>query len=173
MGARFTMTPAMRRRSVMPGAGGGGGHGLGFGPNLTPMVDVVMVILIFFMAAAAFLGPEWFLRAPLPTPPPTAAEDSAAGDQVIVLPTMRLRVVLRVEGGETVAEFEGSGARPLGEFLAAFADAAPGLLAGSGGDSGGSGGSITISPSGDVAWEHVIAVHEAASEAGFGSVRLE
>ncbi|TVQ59240.1 MAG: biopolymer transporter ExbD [Phycisphaerales bacterium] len=32
-----------------------------FGPNMTPMVDIVMVILIFFMAGSAFIGPEWFL----------------------------------------------------------------------------------------------------------------
>ena len=35
---------------------------LHFGPNMTPMVDVVMVILIFFMASAAFMGDEWFLH---------------------------------------------------------------------------------------------------------------
>ena len=32
---------------------------LQFGPNMTPMVDVVMVILIFFMASATFAGAEW------------------------------------------------------------------------------------------------------------------
>jgi biopolymer transport protein ExbD len=35
---------------------------LHFGPNMTPMVDVVMVILIFFMASTALVGPEWLLR---------------------------------------------------------------------------------------------------------------
>lgn len=34
-----------------------------FGPNMTPMVDVVMVILIFFMAGSTILGPEWFVGA--------------------------------------------------------------------------------------------------------------
>jgi len=34
---------------------------------MTPMVDVVMVILIFFMASAAFLGAEWFLKAAIPS----------------------------------------------------------------------------------------------------------
>lgn len=34
-----------------------------FGPNMTPMVDIVMVILIFFMAGSAILGPEWFVGA--------------------------------------------------------------------------------------------------------------
>ena len=51
---------------------------LHYGPNMTPMVDVVMVILVFFMASTAVLGPEWFLRsalpvarAKIPTPPGT------------------------------------------------------------------------------------------------------
>ena len=39
---------------------------MNFGPSMTPMVDVVLVILIFFMASASFVGPEWFLRAALP-----------------------------------------------------------------------------------------------------------
>ncbi len=39
---------------------------LHYGPNMTPMVDVVMVILVFFMASASVLGPEWFLRSSLP-----------------------------------------------------------------------------------------------------------
>ncbi|MFT5423396.1 MAG: biopolymer transport protein ExbD [Phycisphaerales bacterium] len=171
MGARFTSsaTRAFRARSVMPGAGsGGGGHGLGFGPNLTPMVDVMMVILIFFMAATAFLGPEWFLRSSLPAAAPQPEPiDSDSDTPAIVLPTMRLRVVLRQESGKTVAEFEGAGAQPLDRFLEAFGAAAPGLVAGD------EPRSITISPTGGVPWEDVIAVHEAASGAGFGAVRLE
>ncbi len=42
-------------------------HEMHYGPNMTPMVDVVMVILIFFMSSTAILGPEWFLRSTLPT----------------------------------------------------------------------------------------------------------
>src|SRR4051812_37590647 len=56
------------------------------GPNMTPMVDVVMVILIFFMASTAFLGPEWFLKTHLPAA--SAAPPSDAPE-----PT-RLRVTL-------------------------------------------------------------------------------
>tara|TARA_R110002073_G_scaffold336260_2_gene531546 strand:+ start:96711 stop:97211 length:501 start_codon:yes stop_codon:yes gene_type:complete len=37
-----------------------------FGPNMTPMVDVTLVILIFFMASASIGGLEWFLQAELP-----------------------------------------------------------------------------------------------------------
>ncbi|MDX2148115.1 MAG: biopolymer transporter ExbD [Planctomycetota bacterium] len=53
-----------------------GTYELHHGPNMTPMVDVVMVILVFFMASAAILGPEWFLNAGLvrrsATAPPTS-----------------------------------------------------------------------------------------------------
>ena len=31
------------------------------GPNMTPMVDVVMVILIFFMLGSSFASPDWYL----------------------------------------------------------------------------------------------------------------
>ena len=44
------------------GGGGGGGGASGLGPNVTPMVDVVLVILIFFMASASIAGHEWFLE---------------------------------------------------------------------------------------------------------------
>ena len=37
-----------------------------FGPNMTPMVDVTLVILIFFMASASIGGLEWFLQTELP-----------------------------------------------------------------------------------------------------------
>ncbi len=36
------------------------------GPNMTPMVDIVMVILVFFMLGASFVGVEHFLRTNLP-----------------------------------------------------------------------------------------------------------
>src|SRR5687768_3913994 len=36
------------------------------GPNMTPLVDVVMVILIFLMLAGKFGANEWFLTSNLP-----------------------------------------------------------------------------------------------------------
>ncbi len=47
------------------------------GPNMTPMVDIVMVILIFFMASAAILGPEWFVATRLPKAGAVRAGDPA------------------------------------------------------------------------------------------------
>lgn len=49
------------------------------GPNMTPLVDIVMVILIFLMLAGSFAGTEWYLVSDIPlretgggnvTPPP-------------------------------------------------------------------------------------------------------
>jgi biopolymer transport protein ExbD len=56
----------LKRRTAMDMAG------LHFGPNMTPMVDVVMVILVFFMVSAAFMGPEWLLGGLVPRPASTA-----------------------------------------------------------------------------------------------------
>src|SRR5437870_4869845 len=39
------------------------------GPNMTPLVDVVMVILIFMMLAGTFGGTDWFLTSNLPYSP--------------------------------------------------------------------------------------------------------
>lgn len=36
------------------------------GPNMTPLVDIVMVILIFLMLAGSFAGKEWYLVSDLP-----------------------------------------------------------------------------------------------------------
>lgn len=65
-------SPAFRRRRALDVAS------LHFGPNMTPMVDVVMVILVFFMVSAAFLGPEWLLGSLVPRPVPAAGSGNTA-----------------------------------------------------------------------------------------------
>ena len=54
------MSTHFRRRSALAV------HDHHVGPNMTPMVDVVMVILIFFMASASIVGPQWLLTSALP-----------------------------------------------------------------------------------------------------------
>lgn len=66
-------------------------------PSMTPMVDVVLVILVFFMASAAFLGPEWLL----PVGVPTLAAPSDEPDP-FALPTPRFEVRLQVADGSRV-----------------------------------------------------------------------
>jgi len=67
-------------------------------PNMTPMVDVVMVILIFFMLGSSFASPELFLTNHSPAigsdlNPPTAAP----------MPAMTLQVKLERYGLHTTA----------------------------------------------------------------------
>ncbi|MBS0188893.1 MAG: biopolymer transporter ExbD [Planctomycetes bacterium] len=49
-------------------------HEESYAPNMTPMVDVVMVILVFFMASASVLGPEWLLKTALPPAKPSVVK---------------------------------------------------------------------------------------------------
>ena len=85
------------------------------GPNMTPMVDVVMVILIFFMASASILGPTWLLRSTLP---PNSAAVQPPKDELV-----RIRVQLENQGGNTLAKWT----EAIGE-----APAVPGAQSGSG-----------------------------------------
>jgi biopolymer transport protein ExbD len=144
---------------------------LRFGPNMTPMVDVVMVILIFFMAATALLGPEWFLRTALPA----YRGGSAPGGDPFALPPARFDIRLtRDEEGRTVAT--GLGGAPLGlddldaELAALGADAS-----GSPGEDTGSGGGVLvlISAAAEVPYRDVVRVHDACTRAGITQVGLD
>ncbi len=90
---------ALRRRDALHT------HSLHFGPNMTPMVDVVMVILIFFMVSAAFMGDEWFLRAAIPFEFGRGGSPDKANDP-LELPPDRVEVVLETDGvGRTLVTF--------------------------------------------------------------------
>ncbi len=60
-------------------------------PDMTPMVDVVMVILIFFMASTALVGPELLLRARIAPEP-----QQEAADAPLIAPAA---LVVRLESG--------------------------------------------------------------------------
>jgi biopolymer transport protein ExbD len=91
-------------------------YSLHFGPNMTPMVDVVMVILIFFMAFAAFMGNEWFLRAGIPGQSGRGKDASKLNDPNAPPPT-QLKVVLDADAaGNTVVSFLGFQRVSMEEF---------------------------------------------------------
>lgn len=75
------------------------------GPNMTPMVDVVMCILIFFMLGSSLTTPDLFLKSS------TAAIDKGGlgteeGTQK--LPSVRMNIKLQREGNVTwVSAFDG------------------------------------------------------------------
>ncbi|MFN0011003.1 MAG: ExbD/TolR family protein [Phycisphaerales bacterium] len=137
---------------------------LHFGPNMTPMVDVVMVILVFFMASAAFLGPEWYLKSLVPQKPPVGAGLTAAqGKSAADLPPVRLEIVLDLDAsGKTVA----SGAGKTGVSLDEIADALAVAAKGTEQDKI----EVLIRPSPKVPYRDVVKLHEAAQRAGISRV---
>jgi biopolymer transport protein ExbD len=120
---------------------------------MTPMVDITLVILIFFMASATIAGPEWFLRAELP---PTAPASPALS---LPSPVVRAEVFVR-DGGVLV---RGLGAEQgVDGVLALIADlddaTADGLV-------------VEIEAADDVAYESVARLHAALVQRG-ADVRL-
>ncbi|MCH7961632.1 MAG: biopolymer transporter ExbD [Planctomycetes bacterium] len=89
-------------------AGGPGGAlrqwEMHFGPNMTPMVDVVMVILIFFMAGTAVIAPELFLAAGLPADPSVQDAPGPTPRDAFELPAARFTRRLWRRSGRTVID---------------------------------------------------------------------
>lgn len=91
-------------------------YSLHFGPNMTPMVDVVMVILIFFMSFAAFMGNEWFLRAGMAMRHGQGSDAKKQNDPIAV-PATRIDVKLDTDGaGNTIVSFLGFQRVAMHEF---------------------------------------------------------
>ena len=61
-------------------------------PNMTPMVDVVMCILIFFMLGSSFFVPEWMIRQSVPV-------EKGVGMEQPGMPAVRGRIVMEKGGG--------------------------------------------------------------------------
>jgi len=98
-------TSPLRRRTVLT-------ESARFGPNMTPMVDVTLVILIFFMASATIGGLEWFLRAELPK-----VRDPALQTRGYALPTPTLDAELFVRDGRVFVRGISDEARELDSVL--------------------------------------------------------
>jgi len=162
MSARRRRNHAFRRRDALHN------WSLHFGPNMTPMVDVVMVILVFFMASAAFIGSQWFLKAavvpeakaaPTTPPPPPAQDDPFA------LPPARVHVTLETsETGETLATALDQTRVPLEDFLVRVAAMPRGAET--------SALEVLVQPAASVPYNDVIRVHEAYHAVGVTKVGI-
>lgn len=130
-------------------------------PNLAPMVDVVMVILIFFMLGTSFAVSEGVLRTQLPS---QLGTEGGAGVPVIPL----ARIELRKQEGREHCEIlvmgqplRESSSEALFELLdekrRAGADAA---------------GRILVMSDPDVRYSDVIAAMDACHRAGLSNVQL-
>ncbi len=136
---------------------------LHFGPNMTPMVDVVMVILVFFMASAAFVGPEWFLRSliarPAPATPSSGSPTPGAGADPLKLAALQVRVALSVDdGGTTRASILDRVNVSVDEAIARLRE----LVAGVSKDDV----EVLVRAAAQVPYSDVVRVHEAAGELG-------
>src|SRR6185312_9268592 len=67
------------------------------GPNMTPMVDVVMCILIFFMLGSSLALPELFLKSN------TVINKNGLGTEQTTqeLPAVRMNIKLQRQGADT------------------------------------------------------------------------
>lgn len=129
------------------------------GPNMTPMVDVVMVILIFFMASTAFLGPEWFLKSSLPV--------RAAGQASTDKPPTRLTFALSHNGGTQVMyKVDDESGVPMSMDQAH--EALKGKIASGNAD----GMIVLVAPSADVPYDDVVKIHEWAAALGVSKVGI-
>lgn len=139
---------------------------LRFGPNMTPMVDVVMVILVFFMASAAFLGPEWFLRSLVPKPPAPGAGEVAPPPKPadpLALPPVRQEISLQVDAaGKTIASGLGKEGLDIAEMIAAVEAFAEGTAKDK--------IEVLIRPAANVPYRDVVRLHEGCEKTGIGRV---
>jgi biopolymer transport protein ExbD len=135
------------------------------GPNMTPLVDVVMVILIFLMMAGSFSQGGWFLQSSVPI-------QSKGGPKVDVPPgfvpdePLEVRIDNSPDGFRVLAgDIRSSGDR--GELRDALERKLnQHLAAGMAKDKV----QVVLMPGRNVRYENIITVYEAALRAGFTKV---
>jgi biopolymer transport protein ExbD len=135
------------------------------GPNMTPLVDVVMVILIFMMLCGSFGGIEHYLQSNLPIRPKDGGQTSkkSAFDDVQV----DVRVDAPSNSNVWTARFGDvatSNPDTLKQALKAKFDTYK--AAGTGPDKL----QVIINPNRFVKWKSLIAVYQAALEAGYQKI---
>jgi biopolymer transport protein ExbD len=138
---------------------------LTYGPAMTPMVDVVMVILIFFMASATFAGMEWFLKTALPKQGVVERPATGEAGDPFRLPPARFEITLeRGRDGATVATGQGFEPTPMEDLKARLEELARGA--------GAEDLVLVIRSNADVPYGDVIRAHDAATAAGIVKVGL-
>ena len=130
-------------------------------PNLAPMVDVVMVILIFFMLGTSFALSEGALPAQLP-----ADVGPGGGAGVSIIPVVRIDLE-ETAGGEGV-RISVMG-RPMPESSFASLSAFMRGKREAGADPA---GRVVIAPRPTVRYRHVISAFNACARAGFSNVQF-
>src|SRR5450432_1319279 len=137
------------------------------GPNMTPLVDVVMVILIFLMLAGSFTGNEWYLVSNLPLrktgggnvePPPGGFPQDEPLEIRVDENATRDGFIARA--GQLQTSDAKSLALGLGKMCNQF------IKAGKGPEKV----QVIISPGRAVKYEYLVAVYQAALDAKFQKI---
>lgn len=125
-------------------------------PNMTPMVDIVMVILVFFMATASVMGPEWLLRSALAS---SKARASAAPADV-----KPVRLAISADGATATVYVTGAAGMPtaMGELERVL----KGLVK----DAGAAEVAVSLDPDDGAPYDAVVKAHEACERAGIMKV---
>ena len=134
-----------------------------YGPSMTPMCDVVLVILVYFMASTSLAGAEWFLKAGIPREGKVESKQPEGTDP-LALPPARFEISLVVVEGKTMARGQGVGECGVDELQAKFVELSRGL---SGEDL-----VVVIRPEAGVPYPDVIRAQDAATKAGIQKVGL-
>jgi biopolymer transport protein ExbD len=147
-------------------AGAAAGRVVGAGPNMTPMVDVVMCILIFFMLGSVFLNERFLVSDVHP------ALGGSTVDRELKLPPVRSQITLVRRGDDTwVSAFGGDllqmnrrndRDQSLNEKIAALFSEKSRTLSPD--------VQIIIQPGKGVPWQDVISVYDSCIKAQFKQV---
>lgn len=136
------------------------------GPDMTPLVDIVMVILIFLMLVGTFAGAEWYLQQNVPytqtgvggTPPPGGIPDEEPLEVRVDENASRDGFIARVGNFATgdATQLTAALEQRLMQLQAIGrkVEEVP----------------LNISPGGTVRYRHLIAVYESAQNAGFTKI---
>jgi biopolymer transport protein ExbD len=143
------------------------------GPNMTPMVDVVMVILVFFMVSAAFIGPEWLLKSTVakavavdPAPSASGTGSGASDDKALRLGPTQIYLRLRFDAatGATTATWLGRVFPNLDEVRTALQKFSDGVAKEK--------IEVLLDPAANVPYKDYVRVHDICSELGITKVGL-
>lgn len=129
-------------------------------PNLAPMVDVVMVILIFFMLGTTFAVFEGVL----PTQLPSQIGPGGAAS-VTILPTVRIALLEEGDGPCRIVVIGAASAMPDFEALAGFLRER--ILAGADPE-----GRVLIEAESGVQYQQVVSAMDACVRAGFSNIQF-
>ena len=132
-------------------------------PNLTPVVNVAMVVLVVFMLTASFIEPQPYM-------PSRVALLAEGGASSYDADDLSLKVMVDVDPA-TPSQFTaivGGVSATEDAALRGLFESQASALRGAGDDPGEA--QVEISPQRAVIWQHLITVYQAAQLAGFTNI---